>query len=38
MKPYPPGVRLYESFGFRASAPASVGMFRRFAKVSGEQP
>jgi len=34
----PPGVRLYESFGFRASAPASVGMFRRFVQVPGEHP
>ncbi|NII10305.1 GNAT family N-acetyltransferase [Oleiagrimonas sp. C23AA] len=33
----PPGVRLYESFGFRASAPASVGMFRRFHASQGER-
>ncbi|KGI77712.1 GNAT family N-acetyltransferase [Oleiagrimonas soli] len=32
----PPGVRLYEQFGFRPSAPGSVGMFKRFAKDSGE--
>lgn len=32
----PPGVRLYERFGFRASAPASAGMFRRFTKDSGD--
>ena len=34
----PPGVRLCASFGFRANAPASVGMFRRFAQVPGEHP
>jgi GNAT superfamily N-acetyltransferase len=34
----PPGVRLYQRFGFQASAPASIGMFRRFVKLPGEKP
>ena len=33
----PPGVDLYQQFGFAPSAPHSVGMFRRLSKPTGER-
>lgn len=33
----PPGVNLYRQFGFQASAPTSIGMFRRLSNATGER-